>query len=226
LKFNYYEKEYISKSKLLTGFRNYKGNILDELYPNIIYTNSGRVSLRIILDFLKSQNKIENKNSEVLIPKWICTGVVNSMHKVCFPSLNVSKETKGILVYHQYGFPQDMNSIMKIANDKNWFVIENCVNVVESYYKGKLLGTFGNASIFSLAKMFSVPQAGALYSKDFNLLKYAQEKINSGDNKLINNLWYLTRVFRSLDTKSNLFWPNLHFGIDVLHTYCLTNSIL
>lgn len=218
MKFDYYEKEYIAKSKLLsTGFNTNTdtNNRLESLYPNILYTNSGRVSLRIILDYFKSINLIENKNTEILIPKWICIGVVNSMHKICFPTLKLSNETKGIMVYHQYGFPQNMDAIMEIANDKKLFVIENCVNVIESYYKGRLLGTIGNASIFSLAKMYAAPQAGALYSQNIDLLNFAKEQIRSKNNNVLNNLWFLTRVFRSLE-KDGFFWPNLQEMVEAL----------
>jgi hypothetical protein len=204
MKYQIYEKEHHTISDLLKGMVPTEGNILEDKYAGIAYTNSARAALRIILDYLKLQGQISNKNAEVLVPQWMCMSVSMSMHKICFPSLSVSNKTRGLMVYHQYGFPQNMDEIMPIAEQNNWFVIENCVNVFDSSYKGRRLGTFGLAGIFSFAKMFPLPIGGALVTENSDILRYANESICHGHNSFISNVWLLSRII-------NEFGDN-HFG--------------
>lgn len=204
MNYQIYEKEHHTISNLLKGMIPTQGKILEDIYDGVVYTNSGRAALRVILDYLKLQGQISNKNIEVLVPQWMCMSVSMFMHKICFPSLSASTNTKGIMIYHQYGFPQNMDEILPIAEQNNWFVIENCVNVYESFYKGQKLGTFGLAAIFSLSKMFPLPIGGALVTENPELLSYAKEAIKHGHNSFISNMWLLSRIL-------NEFGDN-HFG--------------
>jgi hypothetical protein len=214
MKYKIYEKGHHSFFDLIMGIFPANGIILEDKYDGVVYTNSGRVALRIILDYLKLNGQIKNKNTEVLVPHWMCMGVIMSMHKICFPSLSISKNTKGIIIYHQYGFPQNMNEIMPVAEQNNWFIIEDCVNVYESFYQGRKLGTFGLASIFSLAKMFSLPQGGALVTGNSELLRFAHESGNRGNNSFINNLWLLSRIMNEYG--DNSFWQKIQIMAESL----------
>ena len=61
----------------------------------------------------------------------------------------ITSKTKVIIVQHTYGYPCDMDAIMKIARDNNIAVIEDCCLALGSKYKGKMVGTFGKAAYFS-----------------------------------------------------------------------------
>lgn len=61
----------------------------------------------------------------------------------------VSFDTKAIMPVHFYGNPCDMDNIMKIAEDQNLFVIEDCAQAHGAEYKGKKVGSFGIANCFS-----------------------------------------------------------------------------
>lgn len=61
----------------------------------------------------------------------------------------ITKNTKCILPVHFAGRPCDMNTIMDIATDNNFFVVEDCAHAVETKYHGKNAGTFGNFGCFS-----------------------------------------------------------------------------
>ncbi len=175
-----------------------KSPVLEEKYHGVIYTGTARAALKIILDFLKSRGEIEDKNTEVIISRWLCTSVYQVMHKVCFPVLSPSSNTKGIVVYHQYGFPQAMDEILSEAKDNKWFVIENCVNVYESYYKGRRVGTFGLAAIFSLSKMFPSVQGGALLSANDELRAYASEAVGRDHELLTSTLAHVSRILTDM----------------------------
>lgn len=61
----------------------------------------------------------------------------------------ITSNTKAIMPVHLYGQPCDMDPIMDIANKYNLSVIEDCAQAHGATYKGKLVGTFGDASGFS-----------------------------------------------------------------------------
>lgn len=61
----------------------------------------------------------------------------------------ITPKTKAIMVVHLYGHPCDMDSIMKIAQENNLFVIEDCAEAIGSEYKGKKIGSFGDVACFS-----------------------------------------------------------------------------
>lgn len=61
----------------------------------------------------------------------------------------ITAKTKVIMPVHLYGQACDMEPIMKIANKHNLYVIEDCAQAHGALYKGKKVGTFGNASGFS-----------------------------------------------------------------------------
>lgn len=61
----------------------------------------------------------------------------------------ITKKTKAIIPVHLYGNPCDMGSIMEIAEKYNLKVIEDCAQAHGAKYKGKKVGTFGDAGCFS-----------------------------------------------------------------------------
>lgn len=63
---------------------------------------------------------------------------------------NITESTKAILVVHLAGNPADMDEIMRIAEKYDLKVIEDCAQAYMTYYKGKLVGTFGHIGCFSL----------------------------------------------------------------------------
>ena len=56
----------------------------------------------------------------------------------------ITPKTKAIIPVHFAGRPCDMDSIIKIAKKYNLFIIEDCAHAIETEYKGKKAGTFGD----------------------------------------------------------------------------------
>ena len=62
----------------------------------------------------------------------------------------ITEKTKAIMAVHVFGNPCDMDAIMGIARRHNLVVIEDCSQAHLSEYKGRLVGTIGDISCFSL----------------------------------------------------------------------------
>ena len=61
----------------------------------------------------------------------------------------ITSRTVGIIPVHLYGQAADMDAIMAIAKRHGLWVIEDCAQAHLAHYKGRLVGTFGNAATFS-----------------------------------------------------------------------------
>ena len=61
----------------------------------------------------------------------------------------ITKKTKAIMPVHLYGQACDMDPIMDIAKKYNLFIVEDCAQAHGATYKGKKIGTFGDAAGFS-----------------------------------------------------------------------------
>lgn len=61
----------------------------------------------------------------------------------------ITAKTKAILPVHFAGRPCDMDAIMDIARRHNLKVIEDCAHAIETEYKGKKAGNFGDFGCFS-----------------------------------------------------------------------------
>lgn len=72
------------------------------------------------------------------------------------PNIDVSKlealitpKTKAIVPVHYAGVACDMDGIMALADKYNLIVIEDAAQAIDSYYKGKPLGSIGHMAAFS-----------------------------------------------------------------------------
>ncbi|MCX5642044.1 MAG: DegT/DnrJ/EryC1/StrS family aminotransferase [Candidatus Omnitrophica bacterium] len=90
-------------------------------------------------------------------PKTLCLDPNDIEHRI-------TKRTKAIVVVHYCGRPADMDKIMAIARKHKIKVIEDVSHAHGALYKGKMVGTFGDASAFSLmsGKSFAIGEAGIL----------------------------------------------------------------
>lgn len=61
----------------------------------------------------------------------------------------ITPKTKAIMPVHLYGQPCDMDRIVQIAKKYNLYIIEDCAQAHGATYKGKKIGSFGDAAGFS-----------------------------------------------------------------------------
>ena len=61
----------------------------------------------------------------------------------------ITNKTKAVVAVHLYGQPCDMDPIVKICKERSLFLIEDCAQAHGATYKGKRIGSFGDAAGFS-----------------------------------------------------------------------------
>ena len=61
----------------------------------------------------------------------------------------ISSKTKAIIPVHLYGIPADMDGITRLAKDYGLLVIEDAAQAHGAVYKGKKIGSLGDAAAFS-----------------------------------------------------------------------------
>lgn len=86
----------------------------------------------------------------------------------------ITPRTVGIIPVHLYGQPADMDAIMSIAHRHGLWVIEDCAQAHLAKYKGKFVGTFGNAATFSFypgKNLGAMGDAGAIVTSDGELAR-------------------------------------------------------
>ena len=83
----------------------------------------------------------------------------------------ITDRTKVIIAQHTYGYPCDLDPVLEIANRKRIPVVEDCCLSLGSKYKGKTVGTLGQAAYFSFQwnKPFTTGLGGMAITNDAGL---------------------------------------------------------
>ena len=97
----------------------------------------------------------------------------------------ITDKTKAIMPVHLYGQACDMDPIMKIARKYNLFVVEDCAQAHGATYKGKVIGSFGDAAGFSFypgKNLGALGDAGAVVTNNEELAKKVRALGNYGSD--------------------------------------------
>jgi dTDP-4-amino-4,6-dideoxygalactose transaminase len=97
----------------------------------------------------------------------------------------ITKKTKAVVVVHYAGVACDMDKVLKIADKYNLLVIEDAAQSIDSYYKGKPLGSIGDMGCFSFHETKNIQCGeGGLLSVNNSLFKGRAEIIwEKGTNR-------------------------------------------
>lgn len=153
--------------------------------------NSGRSCLMIILKALNLPS-----DTEVLVQAFTCNAAVNPVIWNNFKPVyvdcdedafnidtedlkkKISPKTRILIVQHTFGLPANMDEILKIVQDNNLILIEDCAHSLGAEIKGRKVGTFGKAAFFSFSrdKVISSVYGGMLATNDDNLAKSVKKE--------------------------------------------------
>lgn len=213
--------EYINKVEVVIG------NLFK--LANVISFNAGRSALYAILKCLNI-----GKGDEVLIQSFTCIAVPNSVlwtgatpiYVDIDESLNIdvtdaakkiTHKTKALLVQHTFGIAADMDKILHFCKKNKLYLIEDCAHALGATYKGKKVGTFGDAAFLSFGrdKVVSAVFGGAVITTNETLAK----KIRQFRNSLAypSNWWIFQQLVHPLIAA--LVLPTYSIGIGKVLLY-------
>lgn len=183
----------------------------------------GRVALHAIL---KSAGI--GPGDEVILPAFTCVVVPNAVSFVgatpVFVDIGpadynldpqqierlITRRTRALLVQHTYGIPAALDSLLAIAKRHNLIVIEDCAHSLGSRYRGRHLGTFGDAAFFSSqwSKPFTTGLGGVAVTSNPELgksLRAFQQQFVAPSGKSLIRLRVQHEIYRRLYTP-RLYW--------------------
>jgi len=157
------------------------------LFPEggTLFVDSGRTALYLALKALRLE-----KEAKVGVPLYTCDVIFDAIVKAgCTPVfIDVDPETytmdprdlelkaKGlaaVIPVHTFGHPADMDEILAVAGKTK--VVEDCVHGLGAKYKGKPVGSFGDACFYSFrsGKPLSAGNVGLLLCKEEDIFTRA-----------------------------------------------------
>ena len=98
----------------------------------------------------------------------------------------VDKNTKAIIPVHLFGNPCDMDAILKIAKDYNLRVIEDACQAHGAKFRGKMIGSFGDAGTFSFyptKNLGAFGDAGIITTNDLKVAEMIKILRHGGQTK-------------------------------------------
>lgn len=175
-------------------------------FKKTVFYPLGRHALYSII----KEMKISGKDS-VLLPNFVCHTATKPFEmftkkvrffrvkkdlSIDFDDLigRIKDDTKVLMVVHYHGFTDNIERVMEICRDNDIYLIEDCAQAMYSRHRGKLLGSFGDASVFSIRKTLPVPDGGALVinNEEFRVKEPAKELTGEEgielQNKKLTNL--------------------------------------
>ncbi len=143
------------------------------------------------------------EGDEVIVPSFTFVSTANAFvlrgAKIVFadscsdhPNIDASKleafitpKTKAIVAVHYAGMACDMDAIMKLANKYNVFVVEDAAQAINSFYKGKPLGSIGHLAAFSFHETKNIisGEGGMLVVNDERFINRAEIIREKGTNR-------------------------------------------
>ena len=154
-----------------------------ELKSNIDYQDfrfllSGKLASSLILRYLIKKNNINPKLNEILVPKFMGWWVYSNIQQNIQLSTTLSRYTKIIWLYHQFGIPQNLK-VHNFALENKLLIIEDCAHVLKANLDNGKSDIFNsNYSIVSFSKFIDCSPLGGLQSSDKDFLRFVDNEIN------------------------------------------------
>jgi dTDP-4-amino-4,6-dideoxygalactose transaminase len=155
----------------------------------------------------------------------------------------ITPRTKVIVPVHYAGVACDMDKIMDIAKRHNLLVVEDAAQAIDSYYKGRPLGTIGHLSAFSFHETKNiisgeggllginderfVSRAEILWEKGTNRSEFFRGEVNkygwkdTGSSFLPSEvisafLWAQLECMDDIQAKRKKLWEQYFAGLQIL----------
>jgi len=180
--------------------------------PYVFLFASGRSALTQLLRAMRI-----GKGDEVIIQAFTCMVVPNAVHFAgatpVFVDIDLSAncdlkdierkitpQTKAIIVQHTFGTPANMDAIIALAHARHIAVIEDCAHALGATYKGRVVGTIGDAAFFSFGrdKSLSSVFGGCVIVKDAKIAERLGELERRAPKP--SRFWIVQQLLHSIIT--------------------------
>jgi dTDP-4-amino-4,6-dideoxygalactose transaminase len=103
----------------------------------------------------------------------------------------ISDRTSALLIVHLYGNPANVDALSQIAKRRNLKLIFDGAHAFGSQYRGRPIGQFGDAEVFSLSptKLLVAGEGGLVTTNDVTLAKAIRGMRNYGDTGSYDPEW-------------------------------------
>jgi len=103
----------------------------------------------------------------------------------------ITPKTKAIIPVHLYGQPANMDPILEIALKYNLYVFEDAAEAHGAEYKGKTVGTLGDAGVLSFFgnKIITTGEGGMILTNDDNMAEQSRLLRDHGMSK-VRKYWH------------------------------------
>lgn len=164
--------------------------------PHCVGVANGTDALEIVMEALELPS-----GSEVVVPanSFIASSeaVTRAGHRVVFCDCDpetytlsiadlerrITPRTRAVIAVHLYGHPCDMDPLLELARRHDLRVIEDCAQAHGAEYRGRRVGTFGEAGTFSFypgKNLGAYGDAGAITTRDEALARRCRMIANHG----------------------------------------------
>ena len=148
-------------------------------HPRLVHTYSGRTAIRLAVDMLGL-----TEGTRVLLPRYHCGSELDALLEagldIAFYPVGEYLEAdldaieaglrsgaRAIYAIHYFGYPQPLEELRRLANVHEAALIEDvALGLYSTAADGSVLGTVGDAGIFSYVKTLPVPDGGGLLMPD------------------------------------------------------------
>ena len=176
-----------SQGKYVRSFE----TVFEEFHPGMqaLAVSNGSVALHLALVSLGV-----TQGDEVIVPNITFAASANAIihagaHPVfceidkdswCIDPVEAEKlitsNTKAIMPVHLYGQPCNMHALVELCRVHQLFLVEDCAEALGSEWKGRRVGTFGDAATFSFFgnKTISTGEGGMVLFRQQNYAKHAR----------------------------------------------------
>lgn len=104
----------------------------------------------------------------------------------------ITPKTKAIIPVHLYGQPCNMNPIMDVAERHHLYIVEDCAQAHGAKYKGRRVGSFGDAAGFSFypgKNLGALGDAGAVTTNREDIAEVVRVLGNYGSDYKYHNIY-------------------------------------
>lgn len=167
-------------------------------FPKCLLTTSGTDALELAALLLNIQ-----PGDEVIMPSYTFVSTANAFvlrgaHIVfadsyaTHPGVDpagleslITPKTRAIVVVHYAGVACDMDAIVHIAKTHHLWLVEDAAQAIDSFYKGRPLGSFGHLAAFSFheTKNIQCGEGGLLVVNDPEMFQRAEIIREKGTNR-------------------------------------------